>query len=329
MLARRPGRDHPGPDRLGGRRARSWPGTSASRTPAAPATTRASASCWRSGPRSARPCVSHLQSFTLADMVAQARAAAAVADVAALVVSSAEGSFQRLDNRDLALPPEHADRAGVEGEAGGRRPAAAPPSGRPSTRSRCPWAKHRVSPAGAPGPLDHPVGPAAHRRRPTRRRARRRPTGAPARPLSAGSRRWSCPRSRRSPTRAGRRLRSARSPNPASEQVSTARDKGLVSTRANDDRPGARPSAWACWRPFRLERDVGAAGVPAVRLHAVVSVPDDHESGSRTERRSTAIRRPLVDDGATCRRSGPGTPQLGLPGQCRAARNGAAGEPAL
>ena len=70
------GGDHPRRRSSARSTGRSWPATSASPTPTAPATTRASACCWRSGPtwRAHAPL---LEAYTLADIATMARGDAA------------------------------------------------------------------------------------------------------------------------------------------------------------------------------------------------------------------------------------------------------------
>ena len=151
--------------------------------------------------------------------------------------------------------------------------------GRAPTRSRCragssrPSVTGRSEPAGGERPQrvavaedQHPpVGGAAPARPPGRAAPPPRPavsppgTGPrpdrPARARSRGSPRWSCPRSRRSPTRRGRRPPPRRG-SPASSAVSRARCRGRVSTSAKS--VVGQPVAQRRGRPAR--RRASAAG---------------------------------------------------------------------
>ena len=167
VLARAPEDDHPGPDRLGrrrphrGRRLRRAPRRRRLR-PRGPV--RAAGRVGRGRRDHARRTS---QSFTLADMVARARPA--VRRRAAAPRGRRPRSdrrqrlrFQRSITGTSRSQPSTLSDAGAERPAAGRRPAAARPSGRPAPAARGRGRSTAVSPSGGPGPLDHPVGPAAH-----------------------------------------------------------------------------------------------------------------------------------------------------------------------
>ena len=175
-----------------------------------------------------------------------------------------------LDDLGLALVAEHRDAGRLQREA-------APPSGgkphhrAPRMRRKWAWANSTT-----------------HRRS---RRAARSP-GRPGLPTSASdspcvmsavqidqsgsaaaARPSSCPRTRRSPTRRGRRATAARSPSPASSHVRRARCSGLVNTVApSHSGHRRRGSARAAGPAARRAGSSGMSVRPVCRYDAVHSV---------------------------------------------------------
>ena len=122
--------------------------------------------------------------------------------------------------------------------------------------------------ARRPQPFDHAVGPGSD----LIRRLASRAAVAPQHPVGVdarGSRAWSGPRTRRNPTRAGRRTAPSPPPKPASSHVSRARRSGLHRTSAKRRPASASASVRARSRPFSVSgRSVRLVCRP-YRLHSV------------------------------------------------------------
>ena len=149
------------------------------------------------------------------------------------------------------------------------------------------------SAAGGPGPAR---GPRARRRarwsRPDGRRlpgSPRRATGT-TRAARPGSPSWSGPRSRRNPIPTGPG-RASRWTAPASSAVRTARCAGLVNAAVMFSFASAGASAAAEASPFGRQRDVRAAGVPALAAPFRLTVPEqDQVSHSHHLRDALPVR---------------------------------------
>ena len=126
---------------------RSPPATSGSRTRTAPATTRASACCWRCGRTWARPIRTHLQSYSLADMVDRA-AATSLRPLSRVRGPSgpARAPVPLLDGRPFVVPSQDAvppGRSRKRRPATGEAQANGPPARGGGARGRRTGSPHR------------------------------------------------------------------------------------------------------------------------------------------------------------------------------------------
>ena len=126
-------------------------------------------------------------------------------------------------------------------------------------------------------PLQHPVQPRSDLVGRLAARAAVAPQ-PPVGPSAGGSAASSGPRSRRSPTRAGRRRARPRRRSPASRQVSRARPSGLHSTISNDSPESLRADDLALLDAVLGQRQVGTARVLAGAAPLGLAVTHDEQA---------------------------------------------------